>query len=125
MEYNERVNILLVDDSVNNLISLAAILKDLGYNVVKAQSGNEALRCLLDQEFAVILMDVNMPIMDGFETAAMVRGREKSRHTPIIFLTATTYSDTDMFKGYSAGAVDYMFKPVIPEILRAKVAVFV
>ncbi|MEW6735469.1 MAG: response regulator, partial [Acidobacteriota bacterium] len=125
MQVDERANILIVDDRPENIISLAAIISDLGHNLIKAHSGQEALKYLLTQDFAVILLDVNMPIMDGFETATLIRGRARSQHTPIIFLTATTRSDTDMFKGYALGAVDYIFKPVIPAILRSKVMVFI
>jgi serine phosphatase RsbU (regulator of sigma subunit) len=123
----ERVSVLLVDDQPNNLLALQGILDGLPENmeVVKAQSGSEALRRLLDQDFAVILLDVLMPEMDGFETAALIRQRDRSRHTPIIFLTAIGNSETHISKGYSVGAVDYLFKPVVPDILRAKVATFV
>jgi two-component system, cell cycle sensor histidine kinase and response regulator CckA len=125
MELEKQVNILLVDDHPENLLALEAILKDLGHNLIKAHSGQEALRSLLSQDFAVILLDVNMPVMDGFDTAEMIRGRERSQNTPIIFLTANTRNDTHMFKGYSLGAVDFILKPVVPEILRSKVSVFV
>ena len=123
----ERVSVLLVDDQPNNLLALEGILHGLpeNLNLVRAQSGSEALRRLLDQQFAVILLDVLMPDMDGFETAALIRQRDRSRHTPIIFLTAIGNSETHISKGYSAGAVDYLFKPVVPDILRAKVATFV
>ena len=121
----ERANILLVDDQPNNLLALEGILNGLGQNLVKAHSGNEALRCLLNDDFAVILLDVLMPGMDGFETAALIRQRERSQHTPIIFLTAVGNSETHISKGYSVGAVDYLFKPVVPDILRSKVAAFV
>ena len=120
-----KVNILLVDDHSENLLALEATLASLDQNLVKARSGNEALKQLLKDEFAAILLDVQMPGMDGFETAALIRERKKSRHTPIIFLTAVNTSETHVTRGYSLGAVDYMFKPIIPEILRAKVAVFV
>jgi serine phosphatase RsbU (regulator of sigma subunit) len=121
----QKVNILLVDDQPANLLALAATLEGLGQNVVKARSGLECLRCLLDRDFAVILMDVKMPGMDGFETAALIRERARSQHTPIIFLTAYEKNELQMFKGYSLGAVDYLYKPFVPEVLRAKVAVFV
>jgi two-component system, sensor histidine kinase and response regulator len=121
----EKANILLVDDQPNNLLALEAVLEDRGQNLVKVHSGQEALKCLLNGEFAVILLDVQMPGMDGFETAKLIREREKSRHTPIIFLTAINKSDIQVFRGYSLGAVDYLFKPLVPEVLRAKVAVFV
>ncbi|MEO8217390.1 MAG: ATP-binding protein [Acidobacteriota bacterium] len=121
----QKANILLVDDQPNNLLALEAMLGDLGENLVRAQSGVQALRKLLDQEFAVILLDVQMPELDGFETATLIRERDRSRHTPIIFVTALSRSETNVFKGYSLGAVDYLFKPIVPEILRSKVAVFV
>jgi len=120
-----KVNILLVDDHPANLLALEAILESLGHNLVRAKSGKEALRCLLDRDFAVILLDVQMPEMDGLETAALIRQRERSRHTPIIFLTAFSTSDQMVFQGYALGAVDYLFKPIKPQILTAKIAVFI
>ncbi|MCA1993321.1 MAG: response regulator [Coleofasciculus sp. S288] len=125
MQPEEKVNVLLVDDHPENLLALEAILGSLGQNLVRANSGAEALRCLLQQDFAVILLDVHMPEMDGFETATLIRNRERSRFTPIIFLTAFSKSEKLMFKGYSLGAVDYLFKPIEPEILLSKVSVFV
>ncbi len=125
MESEPKASVLLVDDHPENLLALEAILNSLGQNLVKAHSGQEALRCLLSQDFAVILLDVQMPGMDGFETATLIRNRKRSQHTPIIFLTAFSTSDSLMFKGYSLGAVDYLFKPVEPEILTSKVSVFV
>jgi len=125
MPRDEPVNILLVDDQPKNLIALEAVLEGLGQNLVKANSGAEALRCLLNDEFAVILLDVLMPGMDGFETAALIRERVKAHHTPIIFLTAVGDTQEHVFKGYSVGAVDYLLKPVVPTILRSKVAAFV
>lgn len=125
MQSQPKVNVLLVDDHPENLIALEAVLDGLGQNLVKANSGEEALRCLLNQDFAVILLDVQMPGMDGFETATLIRQREKSRNTPIIFLTAFSTSDQLMFKGYSLGAVDYLLKPIDPVILNSKVSVFV
>jgi PAS domain S-box-containing protein len=125
VEAEPKVHILLVDDHPENLLALEAILSDLGQPLVKSQSGREALRHLLDTDFAVILLDVRMPDMDGFETARLIRQREKSRHIPIIFLTAIDKSDERMFRGYAVGAVDYLLKPFMPEVLRAKVAVFV
>ena len=119
------VNILLVDDHPENLLALEAILGSLGENLVQANSGQEALRCLLNQDFAVILLDVQMPDMDGFETATLIRNRERSRQTPIIFLTAFSTSEQLMFKGYSLGAVDYLHKPLNASILTSKVIVFV
>jgi signal transduction histidine kinase/DNA-binding response OmpR family regulator len=120
-----KTSILLVDDQLSNLLALEAILAGLGQNLVRARSGTEALRSLLDEEFAVILMDVHMPIMDGFETAALIREREKTGTTPIIFLTAYECNDVQMFKGYSLGAIDYLNKPIVPEVLRSKVTGFV
>ncbi|MBD1828682.1 response regulator [Microcoleus vaginatus GB1-A2] len=121
----DRVNVLLVDDRPENLVALQAILNSPSYNLVQANSGAEALRCLLNQDFAVILLDVQMPGMDGFETATLIRSRDRSRSTPIIFITAFSSNDTHVFKGYSLGAVDYLFKPLEPEILTSKVQVFV
>ena len=124
-ELDRGVNILLVDDHPANLLALEAVLAGPGRTLVKAQSGQEALRCLLHDDFAVVLMDVRMPQMDGFETAALIHQRDRSRHTPIIFLTAFETNDVQMAKGYSLGAVDYLPKPIVPEVLRAKVAAFV
>jgi serine phosphatase RsbU (regulator of sigma subunit) len=125
LEIDQAVNILLVDDQPANLLALEVVLAGPGRNLVKAQSGREALRCLLNDDFAVLLMDVMMPEMDGFETAALIRQRKRSRHTPIIFLTAFGTSDAQIAKGYSLGAVDYLSKPLVPHVLRAKVAAFV
>lgn len=121
---DQGVNILLVDDQPSNLLALESILTDLGH-LVRAESGSRALRALLSQEFAVILLDVQMPDLDGFETAALIRQRDRSRDTPIIFLTALSRGETNVFRGYELGAVDYIFKPFHPEILRSKVKVFV
>jgi two-component system sensor histidine kinase/response regulator len=125
LEPAERVKILVVDDQPENLLAAEAVLESLGQDVVRAQSGREALRHLLADDFAVILLDVMMPEMDGFETAALIRQRERSRTTPIIFITALGRSEEHIFRGYDVGAVDYLTKPVVPEILRSKVAVFV
>jgi signal transduction histidine kinase len=119
------VNILLVDDQPANLVALEAMLHGLGQNLVKAESGTEALKSLMAMDFAVILLDVKMPDMDGFETASLIRQRDKSRDTPIIFLTAADRSQTEAVRGYAVGAVDYLVKPVVPEFVRSKVAVFV
>ena len=119
------VNILLVDDRPENLLALEAILDTLGENLVRANSGNEALKQLLRQEFAVILLDVQMPGLNGFETAQLIKARERTRSVPIIFLTAISKEETYVFKGYEVGAVDYMSKPFQPDVLRSKVAVFV
>jgi signal transduction histidine kinase/response regulator RpfG family c-di-GMP phosphodiesterase len=122
---DEKVRILIVDDRPDKALSLQAVLADLNQSIVVASSGKEALRCLLQQEFAVILLDVNMPGMDGFETAALIRQRPRSETTPIIFVSAVNDTETHVSRGYSLGAVDYILTPVVPEILRAKVAVFV
>jgi two-component system sensor histidine kinase/response regulator len=119
------VKILIVDDQTENLLSAEAVLESLGQEIVRAQSGREALRHLLTDDFAVILLDVMMPDMDGFETAELIRERERSRATPIIFVTALGKSEEYIFHGYDVGAVDYLTKPIVPEILRSKVAVFV
>lgn len=120
----EQVNILVVDDLPEKLLAYEAILEELGQNLVKVRSGEEALKLVLKQEFAVILLDVNMPGMDGFETASLIRQRKKSSHTPIIFLTAFT-DEVRMAQGYASGAVDYLPTPVVPETLKAKVRVFI
>jgi serine phosphatase RsbU (regulator of sigma subunit) len=125
LEFDRAVNILLVDDQPANLLALEAVLAGPGRKLVQAHSGREALRCVLNEDFAVILMDVKMPEMDGFETAALIHQRDRSRHTPIIFLTAFETNDVQMAKGYSLGAVDYLSKPLVPNVLRAKVAAFV
>lgn len=120
----DRVKILLVDDTPDNLVSLEAALEGLGQQLVLAGSGMEALRQLLDDDFAAILLDVKMPDMDGFQTAELIRSRKRSRHTPILFLTGYR-SDEHLFRGYDLGAVDFLFKPIVAEILRSKVGVFV
>ena len=119
-----RTSILVVDDVPDRLVAMQVILDELGQNVITVGSGREALRCLLNEDFAVILLDVNMPELDGFETAALIRQRRRSEHTPIIFVTAFG-DETHAFQGYTLGAVDYILTPVVPEILRAKVRVFV
>lgn len=120
----EKINILVVDDLPENLLVMDSVLKDLGQNVIAARSGPEALRRVLENHFAVILLDVNMPDMDGYETAKLIRQRKKSAHTPIIFITA--YADeVHTVQGYTLGAVDFILSPVVPEILRTKVQVFV
>ena len=120
-----KVDILLVDDDATKRFALTAILAPLGQNVVEAASGPDALRQLLRQDFAVILLDVRMPGMDGFEAAQLIRQRPRSELTPIIFVTALDRAETDMGRGYDLGAVDFVFAPVVPAILRAKVSVFV
>ncbi len=120
-----KASILIVDDKPNNLFALAQMLEDLNENIVQATSGADALRCLLRQDFAIVLVDVQMPDMDGYELATLIRQRERSRHMPIIFITAFGKEDQDISRGYALGAVDYVFKPIDPVILRAKVSVFV
>ena len=117
--------ILMVDDRPENLLALEAILQGLGHELIKASSGEEALKCLLTVEVAVLLLDVQMPGMDGFETAAHVKRREKTRDIPILFLTAIDGEAHQAFRGYAAGAVDYLSKPFDPWVLKAKVGVFV
>ncbi|WP_055481027.1 response regulator [Sphaerimonospora mesophila] len=121
----ERVKVLLVDDREENLIALEAILSSLDVVPVRARSGEEALKALLSSDFALILLDVRMPGMDGFETAAHIKRRERTRNIPIIFLTVVDSAPDYAFRGYAAGAVDYLTKPFDPWVLRAKVAVFV
>jgi signal transduction histidine kinase len=126
MDDNLQASILIVDDDRAAIVAMQEILASLGARLVAASSGEEALRCVLEDDFAAILMDVKMPGIDGFTTAKMIRERKRSRYTPIIFLTAESGADlTPMFRGYQAGAVDYIQKPVIPEVLRSKLAVFV
>ncbi len=122
---SDKVNILIVDDRPENLLALEAILEPLNENLVRANSGEEALRELLKRDFAVILLDVQMPGMNGLETAQYIKARERSRSIPILFLTAINKEESYVFKAYEVGAVDYLFKPFDPEILRSKVAVFV
>ena len=116
--------ILLVDDHQENLLALEAILDPTGFRLVRASSGDEALKALLREEFAAILLDVQMPGIDGFETAQLIRARERTRSVPIIFVTAINKAPEHVFRGYESGAVDYLFKPVDPFILRSKVEVF-
>lgn len=118
------VKLLLVDDDPDALLALQAILEPLNQELMLAQSGKDALRMCLDHNIAAILLDVRMPDMDGFETAELIRSRKRSRHTPILFLTAYR-SDEQLFRGYDLGAVDFLFKPIVPEVLQSKVAVFV
>jgi signal transduction histidine kinase len=120
-----KAKILLVDDEPKSLYALQELLSTLGESLMTAPSGEEALRLVLKHDFAVILLDVRMPGIDGFETAKLIRNRERSRLTPIIFLTAAADEMTSMFRGYEVGAVDYLMKPVVPEILKSKVSVFV
>ncbi len=125
MTVDSRVNLLLVDDRPENLLALEAILEPLGQTLISAHSGDEALKCVLQHDFAAILLDVQMPEMNGFDVAQIIKSRERSRYIPIIFLSAINKEDAYVFKGYSMGAVDYVFKPFNPDVLRSKVAVFV
>ena len=125
MGVNDRVNILLVDDQPARLLTYQSILSDLGQNLVFAHSGTEALDKLMRDEFAVVLLDVSMPDMDGFETAELIHAHPRFEKTPIIFVTGIHVSELDRLRGYKAGAVDYVAIPVVPEILRSKVAVLV
>jgi len=120
-----KVNLLVVDDDATKRFALKTILAPLDENVIEASSGADALRQLLRNEFAVVLLDVRMPIMDGFETAQLIRQRPRSELTPLIFVTALDEAETDLGKGYNLGAVDFVFAPVVPAIMRAKVTVFV
>jgi signal transduction histidine kinase len=124
-EMDERVSILLVDDQESGRVALEATLEPLGQRLVHARSGREALRKLLHQDFALVLMDVVMPDMDGFETAQLIRERERSRNTPILFLTGLSRGQMPELRAYSVGAVDFLHKPYEPDILRSKVRVFV
>ena len=125
MSPRREASVLLVDDQPENLLALEAVLKPLGLNTVRATSGEEALRRLLHDDFAAILLDVQMPGMDGFETAELIKQRERTQHIPIIFLTAIDKERQQVFRGYSVGAVDYLFKPFDPDVLRSKVQIFV
>jgi light-regulated signal transduction histidine kinase (bacteriophytochrome) len=118
--------ILIVDDREDNLLSIETILEPDGYQLIKANSGRQALKILLQEyDFAMIMMDVKMPNLNGFETASLIYEREKLKHIPIIFITANNYGDENMYKGYKAGAVDYIYKPINPDVLRAKVSVLI
>src|SRR5689334_21956063 len=119
------VDILIVDDNPAKLLALETALAPLEQNVLRATSGRDALRQLLGRSFATVILDVNMPDMDGFETAQLIRGRPASASTPIIFVSAINLAETDALRGYALGAVDYIVAPIVPEILRAKVSVFV
>ncbi len=121
---DDKIKILLVDDQPNNLFVLESILECQELILIKANSGNEALSKVLEHEFALVLLDVQMPVMNGFETAELLRGFEKTKHIPIIFITAINKEEKFIFKGYQSGAVDYLFKPVHPEILKSKVNIF-
>ncbi|KHF33666.1 Transcriptional regulatory protein SrrA [Paenibacillus sp. P1XP2] len=125
MGVQEPIHILLVDDHPENLLALEAVLESERYNLVKATSGEEALRCLLKDEFAVIVLDVQMPGLDGIETAKLIKKRDKTKDIPIIFISANSKEAEHLFAGYSAGAIDYMVKPFIPQILKSKIEGFV
>src|SRR5690348_16841273 len=122
---HDAANILLVDDQPARLLTYRAILEPLGHNLVAVNSGLEALDALMKQEFAVVLLDVKMPGMDGFETAELIHDHPRFETIPIIFVTGVHVTEFDRLKGYKAGAIDYVYIPVIPEILRSKVAVLV
>src|ERR1700733_12054628 len=124
MRSDEKLNILLVDDQPAKLLSYEAILSEIDENLIKASSGREALEHLLKSDIAVVLMDVCMPELDGFELAAMIRDHPRFRKTAIIFISAIHLTDVDRLRGYEMGAVDYVPVPVVPEVLRAKVRVF-
>lgn len=125
MGLHEPIHILLVDDRPENLLALEAVLESEQYNLVKATSGEEALRCLLKDEFAIVVLDVQMPGMDGIETAKLIKAREKTKDIPIIFISANSKEAEHLFAGYSAGGIDYMVKPFIPQILKSKIEGFV
>src|SRR2546423_12117188 len=125
MRRDRRASVLLVDDEPDNLVALTAVLEPLGRELVQASSGEEALRLLLKRQFAAILLDVRMPGLDGFETAALIKQRERTRNIPIIFVTAVSKDTEHVFRGYSEGAVDYLLKPYDPAVLRSKVSVFI
>jgi PAS domain S-box-containing protein len=118
-------NILIVDDDTKSLVAMEALLSGPGRRLVCAESGSEALRCLLREDFVLVLLDVRLPDMDGFETAALIRQRESLRYVPIIFLSAIDTLEDDVYRGVASGAVDYLFKPVVPQVLQAKVSVFI
>lgn len=124
MNFKNDINILIVDDRQDNLLVLESLLEDMNCNIIKATSGNEALSLMLGNEFALVLLDVQMPDMDGFETAEFMRMNSKTRYLPIIFVTAISKEQKCIFKGYEIGAVDYLFKPIEPIILQSKVKVF-
>ncbi|MFE6795629.1 ATP-binding protein [Paenibacillus chitinolyticus] len=125
MNLDEPIKILMVDDQPENLLALEAVLAEESYHLVKAGSGEEALRCLLHDDFAVIVLDVQMPGMDGFETARWIKSREKSKDIPIIFITAASHEKEHVFAAYSVGAIDYIVKPFVPHTLKAKIEGFV
>src|SRR5437899_5092148 len=124
MSVHEKVNILMVDDQPAKLLSYEVMLGELGENLIRANSGREALELLLKNEVAVVLMDVSMPELDGFELAEIIRQHPRYQKTAIIFISAVHLTDLDRLKGYERGAVDYISVPIIPELLRARVSVF-
>ena len=124
MNADRKANVLLVDDKTENLLALETVLEDLGQNLIRASSAREALRYLLLEDVALILLDVQMPGLSGFELAELIRERERTQHTPIIFISAESVHEQNIFKGYSLGAVDYLTKPVESEILKSKVTFF-
>ncbi|MCF8368270.1 MAG: response regulator [Bacteroidales bacterium] len=125
MNYKSEINILVVDDKPENLLAIEAVLEVFDINIIKATSGNEALSKMLQYDFALILLDVQMPEMDGFETARLMKGSERTKNIPIIFVTAISTENKNIFEGYDSGAVDYLFKPFDTEILQSKVKVFI
>src|SRR5436853_5856877 len=124
MASDDKINVLLVDDQPAKLLAYEVIRRDLGENLVKAASAREALECLLKMDGAVVLIDVCMPDLDGFQLAAMIREHPRFQKTAIIFISAIQVTDLDLLRGYAAGAVDYVPVPIIPDLLRAKVRVF-
>ncbi len=124
MTGKEKIDILIVDDRLENLIALEGLLDNTELNIVKASSGNEALGLVLEYDFAIVLLDVQMPEMDGYETAKLMRGIRRSKNVPIIFLTAISSEQKHLLRGYEAGAVDFLFKPIEPNILMSKVKIF-
>ncbi len=125
MKDDNKADILIVDDRPENLLVLESLLEDMDCNIIKANSGNEALGLMLEYDFALVLLDVQMPEMDGFETAELMRGSKKTRYLPIVFVTALSKEKINMFKGYEIGAVDFLYKPIEPVILKSKVKIFI
>ena len=125
MQIDPPVNVLVVDDQPENLMALEAVLSVTGLNIVKANSGREALISMLEDEFAIVILDIQMPVMTGYEVASTMRQRDATKHTPIIFLTAMYTEDADAALAYSLGAVDFLTKPFVPDVLKSKVKVFV
>jgi len=125
MEDTDKISVLIVDDRKENLLAMEGCLEDFGLNLVTAMSGDEALERMLEEDFALVLLDVQMPGIDGFETASLMRGTERTKKVPIIFVTAISKENKHIFKGYETGAVDYLFKPIDTQMLKSKVTVFV